>query len=61
VVECDLANSLLFNTFNNLNRLPGTAKYLIIRGGQNQNGCCNGGLPTVCADGPPGLPDVPVG
>jgi hypothetical protein len=28
VVERDLANSLLFNTFNNLNRLAGTAKYL---------------------------------
>ena len=28
MVERDLANSLLFNTFNNLTRLPGTAKYL---------------------------------
>ena len=28
MVECDRANSLLFNTFNNLNRLAGTAKYL---------------------------------
>jgi hypothetical protein len=28
VVECDLANSLLINTFNNLDRLQGTAKYL---------------------------------
>jgi hypothetical protein len=38
VVECDLANSLLTNTFN-LIRLKGTAKYLILRTRQNLNGC----------------------
>ena len=39
MVECDLANSLLFNTFNNLTGLPGTAKYLIIRVAENIDGC----------------------
>jgi hypothetical protein len=34
VVERDLANSLLFNTFNNLTRLAETAKYLKIRARQ---------------------------
>jgi len=31
-VECHLHTSSLFNTFNDLNRLPGTAKYCEIRG-----------------------------
>src|SRR5580692_11122802 len=31
-VECHLHTSSRFNTFNNLTGLPGTAKYLIIRG-----------------------------
>jgi hypothetical protein len=30
-VECHLHTSSLFNTFNNLTRLAGTAKYLILR------------------------------
>jgi hypothetical protein len=46
-VECHPHTSPLSNTFNNLTRLPGTAKYLIIRGSQNQTRCCNGGLPTT--------------
>lgn len=31
--------SSLFNTFNNLTRLTGTAKYLIVRTRQNLSGC----------------------
>jgi hypothetical protein len=31
-VECHLHTSSRFNAFNNLTGLPGTAKYLIIRG-----------------------------
>jgi hypothetical protein len=33
-VECHLHTSSLFNTFNNLTRLAGAAKYLKIRAGQ---------------------------
>ena len=39
--------SSLFNTFNNLTRLLGTAKYLIIRGSQDNNGGSNGGCEKV--------------
>jgi hypothetical protein len=46
-VECHLHTSSLFNTFNNLTRLLGTAKYLIIRGSQDNNGSSNGGCEKV--------------
>jgi hypothetical protein len=42
-VECHLHTFSRSNTFNNLTRLPGTAKYLIIRGSENENGGRNGG------------------
>ena len=38
-VECHLHVSSLFNTFNNLTRLTGTAKYRIVRTRQNLSGC----------------------
>ena len=43
--------SSLFNTFNNLTRLLGTAKYLIIRGSQDNNGGSNGGCEKVQRSG----------
>jgi len=46
-VECHLHTSSLFNTFNNLTRLLGTAKYLIVRGSQDKNGGSNGGCEKV--------------
>ena len=42
-VECHLHTFPRSNTFNNLIRLPGTAKYLIIRGSQQEDGGFNGG------------------
>jgi len=38
-VECHLHTSSLFNTFNNLTRLTGTAKYLLVRTRHNLSGC----------------------
>jgi len=38
-VECHLHTSSLFNTFNNLTRLTGTAKYLLVRTRHNMSGC----------------------
>jgi len=44
-VECHPHTSSLSNTFNNLTRLPGTAKYLTIRSSRNVYGCHCGCLP----------------
>jgi hypothetical protein len=42
-VECHLHTFPRSNTFNTLPGLPGTAKYLIIRGSREENGGHNGG------------------
>ena len=52
-VECHLHTFPRSNTFNNLTRLPGTAKYLKVRVSQKEDGGFNGAVPESARPFPP--------
>jgi hypothetical protein len=49
-LECHLHTFPRSNTFNHLTKLPGTAKYLTIRGSQNENGGYEDRFQVICSN-----------